>query len=128
MTESGETLDLSQTLITNPLKAYAYSDQTLQEMCGLLPFFWLDAMLQRPATAAEAMSLIDGYYGQRTGSFPKTQVTPEGRWVSPYEDDEPLDPLVQMVSGNGLECFIYPYGLMAIRDTDQTELECRRLD
>lgn len=108
-------------------------DDRLREACGIIPEFFLSAVLEGMKTASgptleNVSEGMDAAYRFGGFSYPfEGAVSPEGVYHSPHEGDEPLPPLVRFAHGN-LELFIYQYAITALRDRSTGAFKAGRFD
>lgn len=108
-------------------------DDRLREACGIIPDFFLIAVLEGMETAS-GPSLENVSEGMDTAyrfggfSYPfEGAVSPEGIYHSPFDDDDPMPPLVRFTHG-ALELFIYQYAITALRDRASGAFKVGRFD
>lgn len=108
-------------------------EDRIREACGIIPDFFLMAVLEGMETASgptlENVSAgMDQVYQFGGFSYPfDGAVSPDGIYQSPYDDDEPLPPLVRFTHG-ALELFIYQYAITALRDRTSGAFKVGRFD
>ena len=70
------------------------------------------------------------YYGFGNSWDFGGSINSEGGYVSPYEDDDDLEPLGHWTSNTGglFDLFVYPYGICAVRDPRTGETKITRMD
>ena len=112
----------------------------LLEACGIIPDFFAEACVTAEAENPEGFTLQDVADGMdrayQFGGFKYPwpgQVDADGVYVSKYEEDPPLSPLVRfsfMAShmGRVIECFVYESGITAIRERGTASLFIGRFD
>jgi len=102
----------------------------LVEACGMIPVFVGEAFFQHPEepTTREVFNAVMEAYGMGFGDGTEMEVsiTDEGTWVSSYDDDEDLYPLLR-IHWEGLEVFVYQHALVAIKGPRGRTL-CTRID
>jgi hypothetical protein len=114
-------------LITiDPLSKYpSKPNDELVEECGILPLFFMKAvMVQEEPTLDRVWELVDDQYGFGLYKMTGSTVTKDGVWQ--YPEDPDLYPLMKLQEGN-VEMLVYPYALVAMRDTSGRTL-CTRMD
>ena len=135
----------------NPADAYdeEITEEWYMEACGLIPDFFVKALDEwaiengesetvngkQPTLSeiAERMDTIYGFGGFRTYLW-KGIVLENGTFEAlPTDDDEqdpPLHPYVKLTHQNNwsIECFVYPYGVVTLRDHDSGETMTARFD
>jgi hypothetical protein len=102
----------------------------MREACGLIPEFFARSVAERADTLEKVCASMTYYYGfGNTWDFGGS-ITPEGVYVSPYDDDEDLEPLGHWTSNTGglFDLFVYPYGICAVRDPRTGETKITRMD
>jgi hypothetical protein len=102
----------------------------MREACGLIPEFFARAVAEGADTLNKVCSYMSDYYGfGNSWNFDGT-ITAEGVYVSPYEDDEDLEPLGHWTSNTGglFDLFVYPYGMCAVGDPSTGETKITRMD
>ena len=93
--------------------------------CGLLPLFFTRAvMIQEEPTLDRVWELVDDQYGFGLDRMTGSTVTEDGVWQ--YPEDPDLYPLMKLQEGD-VEMLVYPYALVAMRDTSGRTL-CTRMD
>ena len=104
----------------------------MREACGLIPEFFARAVAKPftgPATLDEVCASMSKDYGFGNSWDFGGSITSEGVYVSPYEDDDDLDPLGHWTSNTRLfDLFVYPYGLCAVGDLLTGETKITRMD
>jgi hypothetical protein len=132
------TSDLVLDRVLNPTRSAELGDARpadILEACGLIPDFFAEACVSlAPASAvwgpdivtledlAGAMDNLYGFGG--FGSYPYGgTVASDGTYISEYGEDPDMAPLCRFGYG-GFFCFVYQYGITAIRDntTGQTKV------
>jgi len=103
----------------------------LMEACGLIPDFFCQACLMAsPLTLDNIAAGMDSVYQfGGFGSYPYKGTVDDhnGTYQSEYEDDDALAPLARFIF-EGFECFVYEYGIAAIRDRATRETKIARFD
>lgn len=108
-------------------------DDRLREACGIIPDFFLAAVLEGMETASgptleNVSEGMDAAYRFGGFSYPfEGAVSPQGVYHSPHDEDEPLPPLARFAYGN-LELFIYQYAITALRDRSTGAFRAGRFD
>ena len=120
--------------VYNPAKNKDFAGATpaqLAEACGLIPDFFCRACLNvDPLTLDAIASGMDNAYqcgGFNSYSFLGTVDDHDGTYQSEYEEDDGLAPLARFIF-EGFECFVYEYGIVAIRDRSTRETKIARFD
>jgi hypothetical protein len=114
----------------DPLQSYkTYSAGQLIEACGLIPMF-VEFADEEGASSAEAfMDAMDRAYGFGFGGNMLDHggtVDEKGAYNCP--EDPTLSPYVSLFCvETAVRVFIYPYGLVAVRDSEGNEV-MRRFD
>ena len=109
----------------------------LAEACGIIPDFFCQACLMAaPLTLENIAAGMDSVY-QFGGfnAYPNDLFIGllgsiddhDGTYQSEHEEDEALPPLARFIF-EGFECFVYVYGLAAIRDRATRETKIARFD
>ena len=94
------------TFKTNPLDK---DPRHAQEMCGILPLWVRDYALEGATDLVEYMTNAYGF-----GKLYQMNGTVKGdQYVSPYEDDEPLDYVAQSEIAEGT-VYYFPFGIIAL--------------
>lgn len=94
----------------------------LLEACGLIPYFFAEAAVSKPKTAKEAFDIVMEAYGWGFGQDGSGwgTVDEKGMYVSSFEDDEDMAPLLSIEMAQGITGYIYQYGITAIKGPDST--------
>jgi hypothetical protein len=110
----------------DPQKQYPFFDKSnLEEASGLIPDFFERALSLTESgnleTIADGMDELYQYGG--FAQYPLGgELKANGTYVSPYADDEDLHPYVALASLDpsrcDVECFVYPYGIVGLRDSN----------
>ena len=111
----------------DPLVRYTSAPgDSLEQACGLIPFFWMDALLNQADTAEDVMDSMVESYGFGRMEFKGCMVAEDGTYVSEFEEDPDLAPYLKLGAvftdedtgecENVVECWVYPYGILAVRD------------
>ena len=103
------------------------------EACGIIPDFFAHACMQAdPLTLDEVANHMDEIYQFGGFRYPfGGSITPAGVYQSSYDDDPDMPPLAKFVfdtDTGGFECFVYHYGIAAIRDGATGETKIARFD
>ena len=99
----------------------------LAEACGIIPDFFCQACLMAaPLTLDNIAAGMDSVYqfgGFNAYPFKGSIDDHDGTYQSEHEDDDALPPLARFIF-EGFECFVYEYGIAAIRNrvTGQTKI------
>ncbi|MBL6840978.1 MAG: hypothetical protein ISQ84_02370 [Pelagibacterales bacterium] len=103
----------------------------LAEACGIIPDFFCQACLMAaPLTLDNIAAGMDSVYqfgGFNAYPFKGSIDDHDGTYQSEYEDDDALPPLARFIF-EGFECFVYEYGIAAIRDRATRETKIARFD
>jgi len=102
----------------------------LTEACGLIPDFFCQACLMAsPLTLENIAAGMDSVYQfGGFGSYPyKGTIDDEGTYQSEDKDDDALPPLARFIFMY-FECFVYEYGIAAIRDRATRQTKIARFD
>lgn len=122
----------------NPTKFDRYTkfgDEYIEEACGLIPHIFLEAIIAGDPDGDNPMSLqtlanrMDEIYkfgGFGQFEFP-AKIDEAGMYHPKNDEDESLAPLVKL-SSDPFECFVYPYGILSIRDIHSLETKTSRFD
>jgi len=110
----------------DPQKQYPFFDKpNLEEASGLIPDFFERALSLTESGNLETIAGgMDELY--QYGVFAQYPLGGElkanGTYVSPFADDEDLHPYVALASLDpsrcDVECFVYPYGIVGLRDSN----------
>ena len=103
------------------------------EACGIIPDFFAHAcMAADPLTLDEIAHHMDDAYQFGGFRYPfGGGITPAGVYQSSHDDDPDMPPLARFVfdtDTGGFECFVYHYGITAIRDRATRETKIARFD
>jgi len=133
--------DLILDRVLNPTKAAelgAAKPSALVEACGLIPDFFADACItlalgvegSTQSALDDIADRMDAVYGcGGFGSYPfDGTLSSDGTYVSPHEDDADLPPLCRFGFKGTFHCFVYQYGITAIRDNTTGEFKIARFD
>jgi len=100
------------------------------EACGIIPDFFAAAC----CSTSEALTLdiiasaMDAEYQFGGFCYPfGGNITPAGVYQSSHDDDPDMPPLA-CFTFEGFECFVYHYGITAIRDRATRETKIARFD
>jgi len=129
--------------VLNPAKASELGSarpDDLVEACGLIPDFFADACitlalgddsadanLSALDDIADRMDAIYGCGGFAAHPYGGT-VAADGTYSSPHHEDEALPPLCRFGFKGTFHCFVYQYGITAIRDNTTGEYKVARFD
>ena len=108
----------------------------LAESCGIIPDFFCQACIESGTYGADPLTLdsiaagMDELY--QFGAFRHhplrgTVDDHNGTYQSKYDDDPALAPLARFIF-EGFECFVYHYGICAIRDRATRQTKIARFD
>ena len=118
----------------NPTRSVDYDLATprqLMEACGIIPDFFCQACLMAsPLTLDNIAAGMDSVYqfgGFNAYPFKGSIDDHDGTYQSEHEDDDALPPLARFIF-EGFECFVYEYGIAAIRDRATRETKIARFD
>ena len=110
----------------DPQKQYPFFDKPdLEEASGLIPDVFERALSLTESGDLETISDgMDDLY--QSGGFNRSVIGGElmanGTYVSSYADDEDLHPYLALVSLDpsrcDVECFVFPYGIVGLRDSN----------
>jgi len=87
---------------------------------GLVPYFFLESAVKNwpePPTLKEVADSMDDLYGYGGFMHPFGGEIVDGRYISAYEEDEPLDPLVSITCGD-ITMLFYVYSITALVDAE----------
>jgi hypothetical protein len=103
----------------------------LAEACGIIPDFFCQACIEAEPLTLDAIAagMDNAYQFGGFGSYPYKGTVDDhnGTYQSEYEDDDALAPLARFIF-EGFECFVYEYGIAAIRDRATRETKIARFD
>ena len=103
----------------------------LAEACGIIPDFFCQACLMAsPLTLDNIATGMDSVYqfgGFNAYPYKGSIDDHDGTYQSEHEDDDALPPLARFIF-EGFECFVYEYGIAAIRDRATRETKIARFD
>ena len=103
----------------------------LAEACGIIPDFFCQACLMAsPLTLENIAAGMDSVYqfgGFNAYPYKGSIDDHDGTYQSEHEDDDALPPLARFIF-EGFECFVYEYGIAAIRDRATRETKIARFD
>ena len=107
------------------LNVYRKSD--LREMTGVPLSFFVYAFEGENDTIDTVAREMDNQYSGRgfSGNVMQVHITSKGVWKSKGDSD--LNPLV-LGRCNGLECYVYEYGLVALRNPETGAYKVARFD
>ena len=99
------------------------------EACGIIPDFFCQACCTAdPLTLDAIASGMDDAYQYGGFSYPfGGSLTDAGLYQSSHDDDPDMPPLARFTF-EGFECFVYHYGIAAIRDRATGETKIARFD
>ena len=103
----------------------------LAEACGIIPDFFCQACLMAaPLTLDNIAAGMDSVYqfgGFNAYPYKGSIDDHDGTYQSEHDDDDALPPLARFIF-EGFECFVYEYGIAAIRDRATRETKIARFD
>lgn len=100
------------------------------EACGIIPDFFAAACCStsEPLTLGIIAAAMDAEYQFGGFCYPfGGSLTDAGVYQSSYDDDPDMPPLA-CFTFEGFECFVYHYGITAIRDRATRETKIARFD
>jgi hypothetical protein len=106
----------------------------LAEACGIIPDYFCEACLaDGPLKLDDIAAGMDNLYQCGGFAYPLDGTVDEnGIYQSKYDDDPALPPLGRFIFGvsrdKGFECFVYEYGITAIRDLATRDTKVARFD
>ena len=102
----------------------------MREACGLIPEFFARAVAEGADTLDDVCADMANFYGFNNIWDFGGSITSEGVYVSPYEDDDDLEPLGHWTSitSQPLDLFVYPYGICAVGNPRTGETKITRMD
>ena len=117
----------------------------IREEAGIIPDIYTEACLSmrrdyisapiRGDAVDELARRMDDVYGYGGFGYPfGGTITDRGVYVSPYEEDPDLYPLVRLLfkhlpqSVGQFELYIYPHAICVLRDRDSREFKAARFD
>tara|TARA_R100000654_G_scaffold292_1_gene1083 strand:+ start:2231 stop:2644 length:414 start_codon:yes stop_codon:yes gene_type:complete len=109
----------------DPQKQYPFAvEESFKESCGLVPDYFERAISVCEVVNIEEVALImDDLYGYGGfAAYPlKGELKANGIYSSEFEDGDDLPAYVALTSVDparcDVECFIYPYGIVGLRDS-----------
>lgn len=128
------TSDLFLQKIHNPTKDDNLSNTPyahLAEACGIIPDFFCEACIRVEKLSLDAIAAgMDNLYQFGGFSYPLDGTVDEsGIYKSKYDDAPALPPLGRFIfDGSQFECYVYEYGITAIRDTVTGQTKIARFD
>ena len=113
----------------------AATPEQLAEACGIIPDFFCKACIESGTYGADPLTLDsiaagmdDEYQCGAFRHYPLSGTVDEkGIYKSKYDDDPALPPLARFIF-EGFECFVYEYGITAIRDLATRATKIARFD
>ena len=103
----------------------------LAEACGIIPDFFCQACLMAaPLTLDNIAAGMDSVYqfgGFNAYPYKGSIDDHDGTYQSEHEEDDALPPLARFIF-EGFECFVYEYGIAAIRDRATRATKIARFD
>ena len=110
----------------DPMKKFEdVKKDRLVAACGLLPAFFADAMDRSTEDTAESVykAVVEVYGFGDYSSANWGTVTPEGAYVSAYDDDPDMYPLLLLeYPDSPVQMLIYQSAILAVRDGETTIL------
>ena len=112
----------------------------LLEACGLIPDFFAEACITAETENPDSVTLeaiadgMDRCYQFGGFQFPfGGDIDADGVYHSQYAEDDDLPPLVRFayaatMGGPSFECFVYRYGITAIRERGSDAVKVARFD
>jgi len=101
------------------------------EACGIIPDLFLAGCLEAkadPVTLDAVADAIDEAYQFGGFRYPfGGTITDAGVYQSSHDEDPDLPPFARFTF-EGFECFVYRYGITAIRDRETRQTKIARLD
>jgi hypothetical protein len=111
----------------DPLSQYQKeTDYHLMAAMGLLPYFVAEVSNGSPSGGAEALEAMSGCYGLPVNNMLESglgSVSEVG--VYSYPEDPDMYPYAEFGVGTEIQIFVYPYGMVYIRDEDGFEAMVR---
>ena len=112
----------------DPHKQYPFAvEESLRASCGVIPDYFERALSVCEKLDIETLAVImDDLYGYGGfAAYPlKGELNANGLYSSEFEDDPDLPPYVALTSVDparcDVECFVYPYGFVGLRDSHGT--------
>lgn len=107
-------------LTPDPCKAYTdWSKDDLYEACGLIPYFFLDGLLDSEIDREKMLEHMEKSYGFPVTKWTNATLDVDGVYQSEFEEDPPLRPYCKFVASREgqppLTLYVYPYGILALR-------------
>jgi hypothetical protein len=98
--------------------------ERLEAACGVLPFFFMDAVMQRAETAEDTYASMVKSYSFGDYRFKGGSVTTDGTYVSEYTEDPDMVPYVTFVAkwegGETVKLHIYRSAILSVVDSKST--------
>ena len=98
------------------------SPSDILHACGYIPAMFMQAVESlhedgAPVTVDAVAARLDIEYGWNVWGSPafKGHIRGDGAYASPYDDDPDLQPFMRLIAGP-VVCYIYPYGITALRE------------
>ncbi len=117
----------SLSIVLDPLNHYkGEKDARIMTAMGLLPYFVAEVSNESPAGGPEALAAMSGCYGFPVNNMLESglgSVSEEG--VYSYPEDPDMYPYAEFGVGTEIQIFVYPYGMVYIRDDDGFEAMAR---
>ena len=107
----------------DPLKKYEDAKQgKLVAATGILPQFYMEAMVRGNDTARDVYEAMVDIYGYGDYSGPSWgTVSPTGVYKSSYEEDPDMYPLVLCEwPDNDVRLWVYQHAILAVQDPEET--------
>lgn len=107
----------------DPTKSFAGANKDrILDACGLIPMFVVDAFSAGKATTKDVYgSMVESYGFGDMSSTDWGTVEPDGTYVSSYDEDEDLKPLIELsFPENPVKVYVYQYAIVAVVDPDNT--------
>ena len=103
----------------DPTASYDFSREELKEMCGIIPDFFAEAVLQEKAGTIEEAAQVMGDCYQMGGfnQYPFSG-TLDIDGIYHGDGDDPLPPLLKLRAlddpDDNVTCYVYPHGIVAV--------------
>ena len=113
----------------NELATVAPAD--LREGCGMIPDFFCQAAMENvnDLTLDAIADAMDWIYQFGGFCYPFTgEITEAGIYQSSFDEDPDLPPLARYRAMDRFECFVYQYGITALRDRETGQTKVARFD
>tara|TARA_R110000803_G_scaffold59790_1_gene118732 strand:+ start:90 stop:506 length:417 start_codon:yes stop_codon:yes gene_type:complete len=131
------TSDLVLDRVLNPTRSAELGNARpadILEACGLIPDFFADACLSITFegvadTLDDLAGAMDNLYGCGGFCYPfGGTIATDGTYASEYDDDPDMAPLCRFGYEGRFFCFVYQYGVTAIRDNTTGQTKIARFD